>query len=315
LDDVPVTALSASLSTKDGRSTVTALAPGHSARLVIVATTTDGRRLVTAGAGHGNVLFDSFKYTPSIVQLNKSGGVSMPADPRASEGQTAHLRITPIGQPDVVADLEIPVRYDVAYQANFSGANGFPGGDGLPGTDGMSGTDGSLPVVDPATGIGGTPGPGGNGSDGGNGTDGSNGGDGSPGGAVHLWMRLTADKAPLLQIKVTGNGHEFLYLVDPNGGSLKVLANGGSGGRPGSGGRGGRGGTGGIGFPSGLSGSDGRPGFDGHPGNDGAAGSIIVSVEPAAQTYLSSLHLSNVDGSGRSGTAPKILVESVPVLW
>ncbi|HEX3397212.1 MAG TPA: hypothetical protein VHS76_10965 [Steroidobacteraceae bacterium] len=307
--------MAASLSTKDGRSTVTALAPGHSARLVIVATTEDGRRFVTVGAGHGNVLFDSFTYAPGVVQMNKPGIVSMPADPRVSEGQTAHLRVTPIGHPDVVADLEIPVRYDIAYQANFSGSDGFPGIDGFPGTDGMSGSDGALPVVDPSTGTAGTPGPGGNGSDGGNGTDGGNGGDGSPGGAAHIWMRLTSDKNPLLQIKAVGNGHEFLYLVDPNGGSLKVLANGGRGGRGGSGGRAGRGGTGGVGFPSGQNGLDGRSGFDGRPGNDGAAGTITVSADPNAQMYLANLHLSNSRGDGRPGPAPTILIESVQALW
>lgn len=48
------------------------------------------------------------------------------------------------------------MRYDMAYQANFSGANGMNGMDGLAGLDGNAGMDAPLPMVDPATGLPGT---------------------------------------------------------------------------------------------------------------------------------------------------------------
>jgi hypothetical protein len=315
LDSVPVTAVSASLVSKREGSVVSALGPGQSARLVLIATTQDGKQFATVGAGKGKVAFDNYTIQASVVQVDKGGAVSLSADPRESEGKMAHLRIIPTAHPDVVAELDIPVRYDIPFVANFSGADGANGIDGIDGSDGTSGSDGTAPTVDPTTGTLGTPGPGGRGSDGGNGGDGSNGQDGSPGGVVHIWIRLESGAKPLLQVKVTSGVHESLHLVDPNGGSLKVLANGGTGGRGGRGGRAGRGGSGGNGFPDGFSGLDGRPGSDGRAGNDGAAGTITVSVDPAAQPFLHCVSWSNHSGGGRPGPAPAITIEALPALW
>lgn len=257
----------------------------------------------------------------SIVTVDDHGRVSLPADPSLSESKEGRVRITLVGHPDVTTEFAIPVRYDMAYQANFSGANGMNGMDGLAGLDGNAGMDAPLPIVDPATGLPGTQGPGGRGSDGSSGGDGSNGQDASPGLDVHIWMRLAGAAGdasaarPLLQVKVTGGTRQSLFLIDPQGGSLRVSANGGQGGRGGAGGRGGRGGSGGSGFPPGLSGLDGHPGADGRPGSSGAGGRITVSVDPAAQRYLSTLSWSNRSGDGRAGPAPNIVIEPVPTLW
>jgi len=318
LDKLPVTSISASLVGKGAAGAVTALAPGASARLVIVATTQDGKQLVTAGAGHGKVLLDSFVFTPNLVQLGKRGKVSLPADPRLSDGKVASIHIATVGHPDVVTDLDIAVRYDVAFVANFSGSGGMNGVDGNNGLDGSPGAD-ATPSIDPTTGLPGPVGPGGNGGDGGAGGNGGNGWDGAPGAAVHVWLRLKPGSDRVLQAKVTGKGtgdaRDLYYLIDAKGGSLKVTADGGSGGEGGAGGRGGRGGPGGVGNPSGLSGRDGTRGFDGWRGNDGAAGTITVSVDPAAQQFVSILSLSNRSGSGRPGPAPIFMNEPVPPLW
>src|ERR1700674_303366 len=61
LDKVPVTAISATLSPDPG------LSPVKSGRLIITATTSDARQLVTVGAGRGKVLFDSFTLTATTV--------------------------------------------------------------------------------------------------------------------------------------------------------------------------------------------------------------------------------------------------------
>lgn len=82
LDSLPVSAVSASLVNARGGSAVSALAPGQSARLVIVATS---------------------------------------ADPRVSEGKVAHVHIVVTAHPDIATDLDIPVRYDVPFVAKFSG--------------------------------------------------------------------------------------------------------------------------------------------------------------------------------------------------
>jgi hypothetical protein len=316
LDDKPVTAVAASLESNGGAA-VTALGPGQSAQLVLVATTQDGKQYVTVGAGKGKVAFDNYTITATVVQVTAGGKVSLPPDPRVSDGKVAHLRIAPVAHPDVVAELDVPVRYDIPFIANYSGAGGVTGFDGLAGLDGSSGADGAMGTVDPATGLIGSQGPGGRGSDGTNGGDGSDGHDGSPGAPVHIWVRLEAASAskPLLQVKLTGGRRESLYLVDPSGGSLNVLDNGGAGGRGGSGGRGGRGGSGGQGFPPGMSGLDGRPGSDGRSGNAGAGGTITVSIDPAAQPYLACITWSNRNGDGAPGPAPLIKIEPVAALW
>ena len=301
LDKVSVTSLSASLSPSPG------LSPGKSGRLVITATAADGEQLITVGPGHGKVLFDSFTFDATVVNVNKKGIVSLPADPRVSEGVVPHIRIMAIGHPDIVADLDIPVRYDAAFAAHFPGSAGSSGLDGQNGFDGSAGSNGSADLTNPSAG--------GNGTNGTSGGDGANGGPGQPGEAVHIWMTLTKDDRPLLQVRAAGSTHEQLFLVDPNGGTLTVDASGGQGGRGGSGGKGGRGGAGGAGFPPGQSGLDGQNGFDGHAGADGAAGAFIVSVDPAAQAFLDRLHLSNKSGGGIAGPAPKILIEPVPPLW
>lgn len=302
LSKLPVTGLSATL------SPVPALAPGKSAPLIIVATTADGNQLVSVGAGQGKVLFDSFTFDTTIAQVNKKGIVSMPADPRVSEGQLPHIRITVVGHPDVVADLDVPLRYDVNYVAHFDGAAGF---DGTSGLDGLSGSNGSDAFAD----ANGNLGPGGNGGNGGNGGDGTDGAPGGPGQAVHVWVTLTSGARPLLQIRVVGLKNERFYLIDPVGGSLEVDANGGRGGSGGAGGRGGQGGAGGNGFPSGFPGQAGRDGWNGHDGAPGAAGTIVVSMDPGAQPFAGRLHYVNRSGSGAPGASPQISVEPVPAIW
>jgi hypothetical protein len=314
LDTVPVTAASAALvSSRDG-SKVIALGPGQSARLVIVATSADGKQFATVGAGKGKVAFDNYSIEASIVQVSKRGKVSLSPDPRVSDGKVAHLRISPTAHPEVVAELDVPARYDLPFVADFSGSSGINGSDGLDGLDGLAGSDGTPGTVDPTTGAVGNPGPGGPGTNGGNGGDGSNGQDGSPGEDVHAWIRLEPGPKPLLQIKVSGSSRrEAFYLVDPNGGSLRIVSNGGSGGRGGHGGKGGRGGHGGSGFPNGTSGVDGMSGSDGHSGSDGLAGAITLSIDPAAQPYIKCISWLNQGRAGR-GTE-RTTIEPVAPLW
>jgi hypothetical protein len=117
----------------------------------------------------------------------------------------------------------------------------------------------------------------------------------------------------LLQIEANGTRRDLFYIVDPNGGSLKIRSDGGSRGSGGHGGRAGRGGRGGNGFPDGLSGSDGLAGWDGQPGSDGSGGAITLSVDPAAQPFLGCISWSN---HGRGGSAvTKTTVEPVAALW
>jgi len=314
LDTIAVTSLSASMvSRHDSSAAVGALGPGQSARLVVVANTNAGKHYATVGAGNGKVSFDNYTMEATTVQVSKRGTVSLPADPRLSDGKVGHLRISPTTRPDVVTVLDVPVRYDIPFVADFSGASGSDGFNGMDGLDGLDGQDGTPAMPDPTTGALGNPGPGGNGGAGGNGWNGQDGSDGSPGENVHVWVRLEPGPKPLLQIEARSTRRDLFYLVDPSGGSLKILSNGGSGGRGGQGGRAGHGGRGGSGFPSGSSGPDGLPGSDGRPGSDGSGGVITLSVDPAAEPFLRCISWSN---HGRGGSArTTTTTEPVAALW
>ena len=166
LDQTPVTSIAASLPNGSG------IAPGEKSPLVVVVTEPDGKVLQTEGAGHGKVLWKDLTVTPSVVTANQKGIVSLPHDPRKSEGKLGHVTITVPSHPDLHAELDIPVRYNYAFTSNFSGSSGS---SGMNGSDGMAGSSGSMGSIDPNS-----PSAGGNGTDGSNGGDGGNGGDAPP---------------------------------------------------------------------------------------------------------------------------------------
>jgi hypothetical protein len=297
LAKLPVTSIEATLP-KDP-----AIAPGEKTPLVVTFTQPDGKILVTEGQGKGKVLWSDLAITATVVTINKKGIVSLAHDPRVSEGKSGHLDIVVPSHPDLHAAVDIPLRYDYKFVANYSGSAGSSGSNGMDGTSGTPGSPGSSDPNNPSAG--------GNGGDGG---DGSNGGDGDPGGAappVQVQATLRAGAHPLLQIAVTAPGRkEHFYLVDPQGGSLTVTANGGPGGSGGKGGRGGSGGSGGSGTPDGQSGRNGSDGRDGSDGSSGRAGSITVLYDPQVKPFLSTLVLINQGG-------PKPVFQEQPIspLW
>lgn len=302
LDGIPLQSITASL------NGATALAPGGHAPLSIVATTTDGRTLATAGTGDGKVLADSYRFASSVATVSADGVVSLPADPRQVEASTPHVRITAAGTTAPVAELDIPVRYDVAFAASFAGLDGMSGMDG---TDGFPGTGGTTGSFDPNS-----PSAGGDGGNGSNGSDGSAGGNGDPGPDVDVWIALEAGPHPLLRIRARARGHDQFFLVDPQGGSLAIAVRGGSGGRGGNGGHGGPGGPGGSGGSgSGSSGSPGRNGQDGMAGDGGPAGKVTFLTDPAAAPYLDRIQVTNRDGDNRPGPAPTVTIAPVASPW
>ncbi|HZI58772.1 MAG TPA: hypothetical protein VFF39_18460 [Verrucomicrobiae bacterium] len=296
LEKIPITSIAVSQAKGPG------IAPGEKSPLVVTVTEPDGKTLVTEGQGHGKILWKDLTVTPSVGAANKKGVVSLPQDPRISDGKTMHVAITVPSHPDMRTELDIPVRYDRKFSANFYGTSGSSGSNGSDGMDGSSGSSGSLDPEHPS--------PGGDGSDGTNGSNGQNGGDGDDGPSVHVRVTLRQDNHLLLQIGVSAEGRESLYLVDPQGGSLTVSSDGGSGGSGGKGGRGGRGGSGGIGSPNGSSGRDGLSGNDGSDGSPGRGGSIAVTYDPQVRPYLDVIRLSNP-----GGPRPVYKEEPVAALW
>ena len=296
LAKIPVTSMQATLPKVPG------IGPGEKSPLVVTFAAPEGKTLRTEGAGQGKVMWKDLQVAATVATVNAKGIVSLAKDPRVSDGKVPHVTITAPSHPELRAELDIPVRYNEAFSANFSGS---PGSSGMNGSDGMNGASGSSGSMDPNS-----PSPGGNG---GNGTDGSNGQDGGPGGdapPVQVKVAFRAGTHPLLQVGVYAAGHQKLYLIDPQGGSLMVKADGGAGGPGGRGGRGGQGGAGGMGTPSGSSGSNGSDGRSGSDGPPGRGGSITVTYDPQAQPYLSVIHLSN------QGGPPPVFVEAaVGPLW
>jgi len=294
---IPVSSMEASLPQDP------AIAPGGKSSLVVRFTGADGKVWVTEGQGNGKILWSDLVVTPAVVTVNKKGGLSLARDPRLSDGKTGHVTITAPSHPGLHAEIDIPLRYDIQYRASYSGfdgSNGFSGTDGL---DGSSGSSGSIDLTNPSAG--------GNGSDGGNGGDGQSGGNGGDAPNVQIWLTPHPGPQQLIEAGVLATGHkEHFYLIDPQGGSLTVLADGGSAGRGGKGGRAGRGGSGGSGFPPGMSGNDGLAGHDGSDGSAGSGGRITVTYDPQVKPWLGIVHL-----SASNGPRPVYQQQTVPPLW
>jgi hypothetical protein len=278
------------------------LVPGGKSALVVSVAEPDGKVLLTEGKGGGKVMWKDLSLTADVASVTPKGIVTLPKDPRISDGKIGHVIVTAPSHPDMRAELDIPVRYDHDFVSNFSGAAGASGSDGTDGMAGSSGSSGSMDPNNPSAG-----------GDGGNGTDGGNGGDGGPGGnapPVQVRVTVKTEASPLLQVSVAANGKTKFYLVDPDGGSLTVKADGGSGGSGGRGGRGGSGGSGGSGTPSGNSGRSGMDGHSGSNGSPGRGGLITMTYDPATKPYLGKVHL-----SAQNGPKPLLQEGAVAPLW
>jgi hypothetical protein len=297
LNKVPATTMAVSLPQGPG------IAPGEKLPLVVAFTTPDGKVFTTEGAGHGKILWRDLKVSATVASANNKGVLSLPSDPRLSDGKLPHVSITAPSHPDLKAELDVPLRYDCSFAVTFAGISGFKGLDGTDGIDGTNGMMGSIDANNPQAG--------GDGTDGTKGSDGAKGEDGSDGPPVLVRVTLRErSQSPLLQIAVLTDRTVKMFLVDPQGGSLTVRSAGGTGGRGGSGGRGGRGGSGGVGIPDGRNGSDGLAGSDGMSGSPGRDGPITVIYDPTVGPFLSAIHLPR-----SNGPVPVFREEPVAPLW
>lgn len=114
LDKVPVTGVSATLSPDPG------LAPGKPKHLIITATTSDAKQLVTVGAGHGNVLFGSFAFAATTVTVSKKGVVSLqPQSFRANAARDGLESALETNQVNLGVDLLTRLRRNPAARRPF----------------------------------------------------------------------------------------------------------------------------------------------------------------------------------------------------
>lgn len=269
LNTVPATSMAVSLPKGPG------IAPGEKLPLVVTFTTSDGKVFGTEGAGHGMILWQDLKVSATVVGVNNKGVLSLPANPRLSDGKLPHVTITAPSHPSLKAELDVPLRYD----RSFAGSAGFKGLDGSDGTDGTNGMMGSIDPDNPQAG--------GDGSDGTDGSDGQNGQNGSDGPPVLVRVTLRqGSQSPLLQIAVLAERKLTMFLVDPRGRIADCKVCGRRRWPAGKGGRAGRGGSGGIGIPDGRSGRDGLDGHDGFSGSAGRDGAITVIYDPKLKPFL-----------------------------
>lgn len=199
------------------------IAPGQKSPLVVMVTEPDGKVLVTDGQGRGKAMWKDLTVTASVVTANQKGIVSLPRDPRVSEGKEPHVTVRVSSHPGIHAELDVPIRYDYHFTSNFSGSPGSSGSDGTDGADGASGSWVSSDPNDPSQG--------GDCSNGDAGSDGQQGEDGGNAPPVQVRVTLKSESHPLLQVSVSAAGKLKLYVVDPQGGSLTVKADGGPEGR------------------------------------------------------------------------------------
>jgi len=101
------------------------IVPGQQVPLFVSVKGTYGKPEVTEGTGRGRVLWDDIHIAATVVEVNGKGIASLSPDPRISDGKTPHLVITVPSHPDLQAELDIPVRYDASFTADFSGRAGW----------------------------------------------------------------------------------------------------------------------------------------------------------------------------------------------
>jgi hypothetical protein len=181
--------------------------PGYQIPLIATASLASVEKLKTEGAGGGKVLWSSFTAETRGAPLTPEGVFAVNDDPREILGYPAHVTLR-IGLRGAVAELDVPLRYNCAFDADFSGPSGNAGDSGADGYDGNQG---------------------GSGGQGWNGADGQQ---------VQVSVSMVPGPAPgtsLLSVFVQSGHTQRLYYIDPaRGGSLLLRANGGDGGDGGS---------------------------------------------------------------------------------
>lgn len=166
--------------------------PGQNASLVVTFGGPNGQSWRTEGAGGGAIMWEDLTIASTIATYNNDGTVSLPVDPRLSDGKTGHVVVTLAFNPNLRAEADVPTRYDLKYFADFNGNRGSSGSNIRGGRDGSQG--GNAPDV-----------------------------------TIRLVMHPGDRKLIEAAVQPVG-GEETFYLIDPSGGSLSVSADGGPGG-------------------------------------------------------------------------------------
>ena len=174
------------------------------------------------------------------------------------------IRVQWIYQPQLCADLNIPISYQAHYFEYFSGSDGSNGSD-----DSNSFTDGS------------------------DGSDGNNGQAGEDGNNVAVYvLPMQYDGKTFLRVRVSTRHAERQYLLSAEEGQLEIDARGSDGGE---------GGDGGDGYKADSVQHHNDGGDGGNGGHGGDGGRVTFHTTADGEAYLSAFHIYNSSGDGGSG--------------
>jgi hypothetical protein len=244
------------------------ICPGEVHRLEIAEVDARGRERRIRPNARGDLQFDW-----ELGEVSDKGDLTGPTDPRAAWGSSGVLTVSSASDPDLRAQLEIPLRYDCTVTVQAHGRDGYPGEQG-------------------PNGIPANP----------RGTDGQRGHPGDAGGdAPELHLRATIVPEPrtgeeVLQVEIEVLGEDELRYaaIHPGTGELVLSA---LGGRGGQGGRGGDGGD--------SDGATGGSGAEGGAGGIGGRGGVVrVFVDSSAVGRVRNIIVENVGGPGGAGGQP-----------
>src|SRR5262249_19012089 len=121
LAKTPIATVRASLPNGPG------IAPGENSPLVLTFAQPNSTVLLTRRKGRATVHWQDSSIHDTVAGVGGKGVQRGPADPRNSEGKVAHVAVAVPGHPGVETDLDIPIRSNYAFTANFYGVNGAPG--------------------------------------------------------------------------------------------------------------------------------------------------------------------------------------------
>jgi hypothetical protein len=212
------------------------------------------------------------------------GIVTISENPADIKNHEVKIKAATIKNADIKSEWTLKLNYTGDIVADFSGASGERGYQGQSGQRGANAVTSSDRC-----------------GSGGNGGPGGNGGNGDAGQDIEVFAKMKYDevmKKDLLQVLVKSKttGKTQTYLVNPEGGKIKVSANGGYGG---SGGSGGQGGGGGDDSYRQSSGNGGNGGSGGVGGNGGNGGTIVAYMDPSTDKLPAGvITFSNEGGDG-----------------
>jgi len=242
--------------------------PGSTVSIGFMNTYSNGKIKMTKGLLHGTVSWSNYSITVEGGTFEK-GKIKISDDPRFIHDDKLILKVKWNGIPITNGTYEIGLDYKGKHVVSYSGR---PGRNGSDGSRGRSNYDGNGDA----------------------GYDGLPGEDGERGEVVSIYAdTVTVRGVEMLKVATVGEyGRIERFIINPSGGKLNVISNGGSGGKGGDGGSGGDGGG---------SGRGGNGGSGNNGGKGGDAGSFKVYLLPEAEKYKYLIQMEANPGEGGRG--------------